>query len=122
MTETAAKETKSTGSNHPDRVRMLVLETDETFKSTVKRKGGTFGQIFHDLFEEAGRQHKPPLEIETVMKFIVEPEGGAIPLVKDLDDIHAVLLTGSKYDAHGDDAWIVKLVEWIQSTCHVIFV
>lgn len=40
---------QSAGSSHPDRVRMLVLETDETFEETGERKG-TFGQIFHDLF------------------------------------------------------------------------
>lgn len=118
MVETAAKDVKSTGSTHPNRVRMLVLETDQTFKDTVKRKGGTFGQILHDLFEEAGRRNDPPLEIETVMKFVVEAEGGKIPELDDLGNIHAILLTGSKYDAHGNDAWIVKLVEWIQSKCH----
>lgn len=113
---------------------MLVLETDYTFKSVSERKGGTVGKILHDVFAEAGRQHEPPckntittfytreptrltfnlVEIETIMKFVVEDEGGQIPPVNDLDDINAVLLTGSKYDAHGDDKWILKLLKWIQ--------
>jgi GMP synthase-like glutamine amidotransferase len=54
------------------------------------------------------------VEVETIMKFVVENEGGQIPSIDDLDDIHAILLTGSKYDAHGDDEWILKLVRWIQ--------
>lgn len=116
MSSKAAHETTSTGSSHPDRVRMLVLETDQVMDSTAERKG-TFGQIFHDLFEKAGNEHNPPLEVETVMKYVVESDGGKIPDPEDIkkDDIHAILLSGSKHDAHGDDAWIVKLVEYVQS-------
>ncbi|CZT51890.1 related to anthranilate synthase component II [Rhynchosporium secalis] len=111
---TASFKGNVTGSSHPDRIRMLVLETDQTFESTSERKG-TFGDIFHNLFTRAGKEHDPPLEIETAMKFIVEPEGGRIPDVKEVGSIDAVLITGSKYDAHGDDEWILKLVEWIRS-------
>ncbi|KAL3427508.1 glutamine amidotransferase-like protein C13C5.04-like protein 3 [Phlyctema vagabunda] len=111
---TASLDVKSTGSSHPDRVRMLVLETDQTFESTSVRKG-TFGEIFHDLFSTAGKNHDPPLEIETVMKFVVEPEGGEIPDPDDVGGLDAVLLTGSKYDAHGDDEWILKLIDWIRT-------
>ncbi|KAL2070183.1 hypothetical protein VTL71DRAFT_13209 [Oculimacula yallundae] len=111
---TASFTTNTTGSSHPDRVRMLVLETDQTFESTSERKG-TFGDIFHSLFSKAGEQHEPPLEIETAMKFVVEPEGGKIPDVEEVGSIDAVLITGSKYDAHGDDEWILKLVEWIRT-------
>jgi hypothetical protein len=93
---------------------MLVLETDQTFSSTGSKKG-SFGQIFHDLFTKAGQQHAPPLEIETLMKFIVEPEGGSMPTEEEVGNVDAVLITGSKYDAHGDDRWIVKLIERIRS-------
>lgn len=54
------------------------------------------------------------VEVETIMKFVVEPEGGRIPSIEDVDDIHAVVLSGSKHDAHGDDEWIVKLIAFIQ--------
>lgn len=95
---------------------MLVLETDQVEESTADRKG-SFGQIFHDLFEKAGKQHKPQLEVETIMKFVVESEGGEIPDPEYIkkEDIHAILITGSKADAHGDDEWILKLVKYIQS-------
>jgi len=111
---TASFTTNATGSSHPDRIRVLVLETDQTFESTSERKG-TFGDIFHSLFSKAGQDHEPPLKLETVMKFVVEPEGGKIPDVADVGEIDAVLITGSKYDAHGDDEWILKLVQWIRS-------
>jgi len=110
---TASFTTNATGSSHPDRIRVLVLETDQTFESTSERKG-TFGDIFHSLFSKAGQDHEPPLKLETVMKFVVEPEGGKIPDVADVGEIDAVLITGSKYDAHGDDEWIWKLVQWIR--------
>ncbi|KAK0120427.1 hypothetical protein ONS96_010643 [Cadophora gregata f. sp. sojae] len=111
---TASFTTTVKGSSHPERVRMLVLETDQTFKATSQRKG-TFGDIFHSQFSKVGQDHKPPLEIETIMKFVVEPEGGKIPDVTDVGEIDAVLITGSKYDAHGDDEWILKLVQWIRA-------
>ncbi|KAH7355414.1 class I glutamine amidotransferase-like protein [Rhexocercosporidium sp. MPI-PUGE-AT-0058] len=111
---TASFKANVTGSSDPERVRMLVLETDQTFESTSERKG-TFGDIFHSLFSKAGQDHEPPLEVETAMKFIVEPEGGKIPDVSEVGEIDAVLITGSKYDAHGDDEWILKLVLWIRS-------
>ncbi|KAG4433039.1 hypothetical protein IFR05_011478 [Cadophora sp. M221] len=111
---TASFTTSVTGSSHPDRIRMLVLETDQTSESTSERKG-TFGDIFHSLFSKAGQAHEPQLEIETVMKFIVESEGGKILDVSEVGDVDAVLITGSKYDAHGDDEWILKLVQWIRT-------
>ncbi|TID22172.1 anthranilate synthase component II [Venturia nashicola] len=110
----AAHTLRATGSKHEDRVRMLVLETDQTFEETAKRKG-SFGQIFHDLFSKAGQDHDPPLEIETLMKFIVEPEGGKLPTAEEVGEVDAVLITGSNYDAHGDDEWILKLIERIRT-------
>lgn len=93
---------------------MLVLETDQTFEETAERKG-SLGQIFHELFSKAGKEHDPPLEIETLMKFIVEPEGGKLPTAEEVGEADAVLITGSRYDAHGDDEWILKLIERIRS-------
>ena len=109
----ATRAAKTVGSTDSNRVRMLVLETDQVFDSTAERKG-TFGQIFHDLFAKAGEEHDPKIEIQTTMKFIVESEGGKIPEMSDLDNIQAILITGSKYDAHGSDEWILKLLKWIQ--------
>jgi hypothetical protein len=35
------------------------------------------------------------------MKFIVGPEGGILPTAEEVGEFDAVLITGSKYDAHG---------------------
>ncbi|KAF9699736.1 hypothetical protein EKO04_002687 [Ascochyta lentis] len=101
-------------SNHPDKVRMLVLETDETHPDTQKEIGG-FGEVFNNLFIQAGDDHDPQLGIETMMQYIVEPEGGEVPRPDDIpEDVHAILITGSEWDAHGDDEWIHKLMTFIK--------
>jgi hypothetical protein len=101
-------------SDHPDKVRMLVLETDEPHPDTQKEKG-SFGDILNELLATAGEAHKPKLGIETMMQYIVEPEGGSIPKKEEItDDIHAVLITGSEWDAHGDDKWILELMDLIR--------
>ncbi|PSN59497.1 class I glutamine amidotransferase-like protein [Corynespora cassiicola Philippines] len=102
-------------SDHPQKVRMLVFETDEPHPETQKEKG-SFGEILNELFQSAGEEHDPKLGIETMMQYIVEPDGGAIPKPEEItDDIHAILITGSVYDAHGDDPWIHKLMDLIKT-------
>ncbi|KAF2025808.1 class I glutamine amidotransferase-like protein [Setomelanomma holmii] len=101
-------------SDHPDKVRMLVLETDEPHPDTQKEKG-SFGDILNELLREAGEAHSPALGIETAMQYIVEPEGGQIPKKEEItEDIQAILITGSEWDAHGDDEWIHKLIDLIK--------
>lgn len=92
-----------------DSVRMFVCETDETEPETQERRG-TFGDVFDDLFKKAGDNHDPPLGVETLMRHVVEPDGGRIPEFHEFDGIDAILITGSMYDAHGDDEWIHKFM------------
>jgi GMP synthase-like glutamine amidotransferase len=95
---------------------MLVLETDEPHPETQKEKG-TFGEILNALLQTAGEEHEPSLGIETVMQYIVEDNGGKLPEAEDItDDIHAIIITGSVYDAHSNVKWIVKLMDLIKRT------
>ncbi|KAM3425557.1 putative glutamine amidotransferase-like protein C13C5.04 [Cercospora zeina] len=94
-------------------VKMLVLETDETDPKTMRERGG-FGEIIDRFFTNAGNSHDPPLGIETDMHFVVDdPKNnyhGHVPLASEIaSDIHAILITGSTYDAHGNDPWILEL-------------
>lgn len=102
-------------SNYPEKVRMLVLETDEPHPDTKIEKG-SFGEVFDTLFKEAGENHDPNLGIETVMKYVVEDDGGKVPKFEEIDaeDIHAILVTGSMYDAHGNEGWILQLIELVK--------
>ncbi|KAL8748731.1 MAG: hypothetical protein Q9184_007119 [Pyrenodesmia sp. 2 TL-2023] len=99
---------------HDDYIRMLVLETDEQHPDDHHERG-SFGEVFDSVFKKAGDDHDPPLGVETVITFVVEEKGGSVPKVEDMQDIHAILITGSMYDAHGDAPWILKLVELIQA-------
>jgi GMP synthase-like glutamine amidotransferase len=112
----APLEARTVDSSQRPKVRMLVLETDEPHADTQEEKG-SFGQVLHDLLERAGDEHNPELGIDTVMQYVVEPDGGAIPKTEEItDDIHAILITGSVYDAHSDEEWIHKLMEYIKRT------
>ncbi|KAK1991878.1 GMP synthase [Colletotrichum falcatum] len=91
-------------------VRMIVLETDEPHPDTHADKG-SFGEILHSHFQRAGAEHDPPLGIDTDQRFVVEEKGGTVPEFDEFDDYRAVLITGSMYDAHGDDPWILKLLD-----------
>lgn len=101
-----------------DEVHMLVLETDEPHPETQSRKG-SFGDIIHSLFNEAGHAHNPPLKITTSMHYVVDdPEhghNGHVPHASSIPETTtALLLTGSMYDAHGDDPWILALLSLLR--------
>lgn len=91
------------------KVRMLVLETDTAHKETIKARG-TFGQILHHHFAQAGMEHDPPLGVETDRRFVVAEEGGKVPTFDEVKDFDAILMTGSMFDAHGNNQWILDLL------------
>ncbi|TLS31278.1 hypothetical protein PpBr36_02338 [Pyricularia pennisetigena] len=97
------------GESSPPIVRMMVLETDEPHPKSLERKG-TYGENLHRHFKAAGDEHKPRLGIEADIRFVVTDKGGEVPKVSEFEGIDAVLLTGSMYDAHGDDDWIKDLM------------
>lgn len=100
-----------------DVVRMLILETDEPHPDTLATRG-RFGDILGNLFTKAGREHDPPLGIECDMHYVVEDgseNAGHVPTIEEIsEDTTAILITGSMFDAHGDDEWILKLVKLLQ--------
>ena len=94
-------------------VRMIVLETDEPHPDDHHEKG-SLGEILHRHFVTAGERHDPPLGIDTDMIFVVKEKGGRIPKKEEFDGVKGVLITGSMYDAHGDDEWIVDLLDLLR--------
>ncbi|KAF2682329.1 hypothetical protein K458DRAFT_444043 [Lentithecium fluviatile CBS 122367] len=112
----APPEAHTVVSDHPEKVRMLVLETDEPHPDT-QAKRDSFGEVLHDLLKRAGDEHDPTLGEETVMQYVVERNGGKIPQTEEItDDIHAILATESVYNAHSDEAWIHKIMDFIKHT------
>lgn len=97
------------GNRPPPVVRMMVLETDEPHPKSKERLG-SYGENLHRHFKAAGDSHKPPLDIESDIRFVVADKGGEVPKAAEFDGFDAVLLSGSMYDAHGDDEWIGDLL------------
>ncbi|GAB1732216.1 hypothetical protein NU195Hw_g8001t1 [Hortaea werneckii] len=94
-------------------VKMLVLETDSPHPHTLQERG-SFGQVFSHVFKTAGQNHDPPLGIDVDMHYVVDDPAkgkhGHVPKFEDIPgDVRAVLITGSLYDAHGNDPWIQDL-------------
>ncbi|QPG95512.1 hypothetical protein C2857_001040 [Epichloe festucae Fl1] len=90
-------------------VRIMVLETDEPHPDTQSERG-SFGQILHHHFAKAGAEHHPPLAVETNQVFVVTERGGRMPDKEELDGYDGLLITGSLYDAHGENPWILELL------------
>jgi hypothetical protein len=110
----APPEARVIESEHPDKVRMLVLETDDPHPDT-QEEVGSFGEVLNEVLVRAGEQHDPKLAISTIIHYAVEPRGGRIPEPSEItEDIHAILITGSVYDAHSNDAWVLKLMDLIK--------
>ncbi|KAL4956599.1 class I glutamine amidotransferase-like protein [Aspergillus filifer] len=95
-------------------VRLMVLETDKPHPDTYSERG-TFGQILHEHFSIAGRAHHPPLGVETDQIFVVTEQGGRMPTVEEFNGFDGLLITGSVYDAHGDNEWILQLLKLLRT-------
>lgn len=91
-------------------IRILILETDEPHPSIHEERGG-YASILDDHFRRAAEAHDPPLTVECDMRFVVEDKGGEVPSVEAFEGYQGVLLTGSLYDAHSEDGWVVDLME-----------
>ncbi|KAL4937751.1 hypothetical protein BDV06DRAFT_202251 [Aspergillus oleicola] len=95
-------------------VRLMVLETDKPHPDTYSERG-TFGQILHTHFTKAGHAHHPPLGVETDQVFVVTEQGGRMPTVEEFDGFDGLLITGSVYDAHADNEWILQLLKLLRT-------
>jgi GMP synthase-like glutamine amidotransferase len=89
-------------------LRIAILECDEPIGKTKEKYGG-YGNLFTELLHngalEVDSQSPPQLDI---LKYdIVNHE-----VYPSLEDVDAVLLTGSKYNSFDNDPWILKLVEF----------
>ncbi|KAK5806878.1 hypothetical protein VI817_001136 [Penicillium citrinum] len=94
-------------------VRLMVLETDKPHPDTYSERG-SFGKIVHEHFSKAGKAHHPPLGVETDQIFVVTESGGKMPVVSDFDRFDGLLITGSVYDAHGNNPWILELLSLLK--------
>lgn len=83
-------------------MKLAILETDTPVPAAFA-KYGSYGDIFRALLERGGLPSDAELSYYDVVK------DGDYPPISDID---AILITGSKFDAHSDTPWILKLTEY----------
>ena len=94
-------------------IKILVLETDKPHPDTESERG-SFGQILHHHFSKTGAEHHPPLGVETDQVFVVTEQGGRMPTFDEFEGYDGLLITGSMYDAHGNNPWILDLLRLLE--------
>jgi len=88
-------------------LRVAVLEADTPLPGVDARYKGYHG-VFKDLFRRA----VAPQDLDSVAAFSRHDVVNDLASYPALDDIDAILITGSKHSAFEDDEWIVALVEF----------
>lgn len=88
-------------------LRLAILEADTPQPQTRDRYGGYTG-VFTALLEAAAKPQKLE-ELVTIKGYDIVNELHSYP---SLDDIDAILITGSRHTAFDNDPWILKLVEY----------
>lgn len=83
-------------------MKLAILETDTPVPAALAEYG-SYGDIFRGLLERGGI----PSDAEISYFDVVKDQD--YPPVSDID---AILITGSKFDAHSDLEWILKLTEY----------
>lgn len=91
-------------------LRLAILEADTPVPAANERYGGYLG-VFKHLFTRAVAP--APLESELILTGhdVVRNPATAYP---SLDDVDAILVSGSKHNAFEDDEWILALVEFVR--------
>lgn len=95
----------------PPPLRLAILEADKPQPQTRDRYGGYTG-LFTSLLSDAAATLSPPetvLQGLSVTGFDIVHDLHTYP---SLDDIDAVLITGSHHTAHDNDPWIIRLVDF----------
>ncbi|KAH7143754.1 class I glutamine amidotransferase-like protein [Dactylonectria macrodidyma] len=95
----------------PPPLRLAILEADTPQPQTRARYGGYTG-VFTALLEAAAQSLSPPRELKelvSITSYDVVNESQSYPV---LDDIDAVLITGSRHTSFDNDPWIINLVDF----------
>ncbi|PSN66252.1 class I glutamine amidotransferase-like protein [Corynespora cassiicola Philippines] len=89
-------------------IHIAMLNADVPL-GAVLPKWGTYGNIFHHLISSAASRISPNLKIKSTNYDVTNGEYPSC-----LDDIHALLITGSAASAYDNEAWIKKLEDYVR--------
>jgi GMP synthase-like glutamine amidotransferase len=90
-------------------LRIAILECDTPLPGTNSQYGG-YGGVFTSLLHKATSRLSPPLSPSDLVLSIYDVV--TAQEYPKLEDIDAVLLTGSKHNSFDNDPWIIKLVDF----------
>ncbi|KAK3389235.1 class I glutamine amidotransferase-like protein [Podospora didyma] len=88
--------------------RLAILEADTPLPGIDARYGGGYRGVFTHLFTRA----VAPAPLESLLSITGHDVVNDPSSYPSLDDIDAVLITGSKHSAFEDDEWVTTLVEF----------
>ena len=90
-------------------VRLAILECDTPLDRT-RAKYGSYGGVFTALLHAGSEALGIPGDDVRISRWDVVDKGE----YPGLQDIDAILITGSRFSAFDDTPWIVKLVEFVK--------
>ncbi|RFU77530.1 gmp synthase glutamine-hydrolysing [Trichoderma arundinaceum] len=92
-------------------LRLLILEAD-TPQPNTKAKYGGFRGVFAALLTAGAAAMDPPRQLSEVATVTAHNIVDDMHSYPPLDEVDAILITGSRHTAYEDDPWILKLVEY----------
>lgn len=92
-------------------LRLAILEADTPLPST-RAKYTSYGGVFTSLFTRAAA----PSSLSSLLSLTYHDIVSPCPLYPSLDDIDAILITGSRHNAFedGEGGWIARLTEFVR--------
>ncbi|TAQ91580.1 hypothetical protein B7494_g50 [Chlorociboria aeruginascens] len=94
-------------------LRIAILETDTPLES-IRAKHGTYGEIFTRLLQSAADGLSHPALSSTAGLALTSWDVVTEQRYPRLEDIDAILMSGSKHNSYDNDAWILKLVAFVK--------
>lgn len=98
-------------SSSPPPLRLAILEADTPQPQANSQYGGYRG-VFTSLLDKAYSSLDTPKQLTSELKITGHDVVNDLNSYPSLDDIDAVLISGSKHNSFDDDEWILKLTEF----------
>ncbi|KAJ3494581.1 hypothetical protein NLG97_g3977 [Lecanicillium saksenae] len=95
-------------------LRLAVLEADTPQPQTRERIGG-YTAVFTHLFQSACDTATPPKKLADELTISGHDIVNDLDAYPSLDDVDAILISGSRHNSFDNDPWILKLVEYTQA-------
>lgn len=99
---------------HSGPLRLAVLEAD-TPQPQTRERIGNYTAVFTQLFQGACDISVPPKKLDDELTISGHGIVDDLDAYPSLDDVNAILISGSRHNSFDSDPWILKLVEYTQA-------